>query len=159
AASAFAHDLEVEFLADSAFREDCTNVCRFAAGSGNPAYTKQLLEAVLKRTDHEPSRKLIAVRITAAASALDPAVRERVKEIEAGMFPPRTEAEVKALAELGDEVIDKLRFSAAMPVEQQIMCAATLVQVGTPKARTMLKTFAPTASSWKLIGQLSRALD
>src|SRR3989442_1703842 len=97
--------------------------------------------------------------MTAAASALDPAVRERVKRIEAGMFPPRTEAEVKALAELGDEVIDKLRFAAAMPVEQQIMSAATLVQIGTPKARATLRAFAPTASDRTLIEQLSRALN
>lgn len=159
AASVFVSDMNVAFLADNAPREDCSNVCRFAAAGDSPAYTKDLILELLERKDHAPARKLIAVRMNAVASALDPAVRDKVKKIEARMFPPKTESACKALADLGNEVLDKLRYSSGLSVKAQVLCAMTLARIATPEARDALKAYAPHAQSMELIEQISRLLS
>ena len=159
AASIFVSDLNVEFLADNAPREDCANVCRFAAAFGSPAYTRQLIDALLKRKDRATARKLVAVRMSTAASSLEPAARAKVKKIEGRMFPPKSESACKALAELGNEVLDKLRYSPTMNLKSQLMCANTLSRIATPEARDALEVYAVDANDFRLVEQLCRILN
>lgn len=159
AASVFVSDMNIEFLADNAPREDCANVCRFAAACHSPAYTKQLIEGILRRKDRAVARKLIAVRMNAAASSLEPAVRAIIKTIERGMFPPKSDAACKALAELGNEVLDKLRYSPSLPPKSQVLCANTLARIGTAEARDAVRSYVPKATNLELVEQLCRALN
>jgi hypothetical protein len=158
-ASVYSSQWNIEFLAANAPREDCANVCRFAAACASHEYTKQLIEAVLKKSDRPTARKLISVRMTAAASSLDPQTRAEVKKIEKVLFPPKSDATCKALAELGNEVLDKLRHSVDMSIKAQTMCVLTLTRIATPEARAAMIPYALNATDQNLIEQLCRGIS
>lgn len=159
AAIVFVNDMEFAFLAEHAPIADCANVCRFTSGVGNPTYSKQLIEAILGASGSEALRRLVAVRMTAAAPTLDPEVRARVKLMEGEMFPPKSAAEAQTLAELGDEVIERLRFDERLKSDERVFCVATLVQIGTEMARQALVQYASIAEAENLIDALAQGVN
>jgi len=155
----FVEEQDIQFLGDHAPEPGPSNVCRYTAGVKNRGYTEKLINRVLDGTDSIESRGVIALRMKIAAPTLDPEVQKRVKKQEGKLIPPRSVEAAKAIAELGDEVIDRLLFAPNMEVEQQILNATALSQMRSPKAAEALAGYAATAMEPTLIELLCRAVN
>jgi len=159
AAPCFVKDNESYFLAGHAVVDDCANICRYAAGVDNPFYTERLMREVLEKPDHPHARDLVAVRMRTAAPDPTPAIHAIAKDAEARLFPLRSTAAAKAIADLGDEIVPRLAFVPGMEVGQQIMNATALSQMRSKDAIAALAAYAPTAENLTLVELLCRAIN
>ncbi|MDX3454533.1 NACHT domain-containing protein [Streptomyces sp. ME02-8801-2C] len=110
------------------------DVFRFAVAQSRPSERAELLTRLLSRgeTDVGVSSRLtlLALSCLEFAFEIDPSVRQEVLERAARLLPPRTDAELEALARVGSSVLDLLPSPGTVTRREAATFAGLVRRVG-----------------------------
>jgi hypothetical protein len=126
-------------LARHAADDQWSDVIRMAVAQARPRERAELLELLTASSDKRVH--LLAMACLEHATELDPAVRRRVEEVAAKLLPPRTEAEVRELAQVGPLVLELLPGPAGLSDEEAEAVTATAARIGTEAAVPVLAQY------------------
>ncbi|MFF9900826.1 NACHT domain-containing protein [Streptomyces longispororuber] len=116
------------------------DVIRMAVAHARPQERARLLRHLLA-ADSSPRVSLLALACLEDATTLDPSVRQEVESRAAGLIPPRTAAEARALAEAGPLVLELLPGPEGLTDDEALGVVYTARLVGTEFAVPVLKRF------------------
>ncbi|GHE74723.1 ATP-binding protein [Streptomyces longispororuber] len=116
------------------------DVIRMAVAHARPHERARLLSNLLA-ADASPRVSLLALACLQDATTLDPSVRKQVESRAAGLIPPRTAAECRALAEAGPLVLELLPGPEDLTDDEALGVVYTARLVGTEFAMPVLKRF------------------
>ncbi|MEU2564148.1 NACHT domain-containing protein [Streptomyces longispororuber] len=133
------------------------DVIRMAVAHARPQERARLLRHLLA-ADSSPRVSLLALACLEDATTLDPSVRQEVESRAAGLIPPRTAAEARALAEAGPLVLELLPGPEGLSDDEALGVVHTARLVGTEFALPVLKRFREHADS-RVRVQLLQAWD
>ncbi|ANH89806.1 ATP-binding protein [Streptomyces sp. SAT1] len=126
-------------LAEHAADDQWSDVIRMAVAQARPRERAELLDLLTASSDKRVL--LLALACLEHATELDPAVRRRVEEVTATLLPPRTESDVKELAEAGPLVLELLPGPQGLSDEEAEAVTATAALIGTDAAVPVLARF------------------
>ena len=175
------------FVADGAYKLLATHaeddawqpVILFASALPTPGFASKLVRELLKGvrranrgTPAPPdssgatapiavkrNREFFVVRCRNAAFRLEPELVGRVNRLASGLFPPNTIADAEALANIGDAIVPHLDPKQHLTSRQKIACIRALRLVQGPKAKAMLKKFAPGRTKSVLIELMTASAE
>ncbi|QIB44354.1 NACHT domain-containing protein [Streptomyces aureoverticillatus] len=116
------------------------DVIRMSVAHARPTERNTLLRKLLS-ADTGPRVALLALACLDDATSLSPAVREEVEARAAGLIPPRTAAESRALAEAGPLVLELLPGPEGLSDDEALGVVYTASLVGNEFALPVLKRF------------------
>ncbi|WP_282792177.1 NACHT domain-containing protein [Streptomyces sp. CC224B] len=116
------------------------DVIRMAVAHARPQERARLLRHLLA-ADSSPRVSLLALACLEDATTLDPSVRQEVESRAAGLIPPRTAAEARALAEAGPLVLELLPGPEGLSDDEALGVVHTATLVGGPFALPVLKRY------------------
>ncbi|MDQ0798305.1 hypothetical protein [Streptomyces sp. B1I3] len=115
------------------------DVIRMAVAQGRPRERAELLNLLTASSDKRVH--LLAMACLEHATELDPVVRRRVQEAAATLLPPRGDAEVKELAQIGPLILELLPGPQALSDDEAEAVTATAALVGTDAAVPVLARY------------------
>ncbi|KUN17674.1 ATP-binding protein [Streptomyces corchorusii] len=143
-------------LAEHADDDQWSDVIRMAVAQARPRERAELLDLLTAYPDKRAH--LLAMACLEHATELDPTVRRRVEEMTAMLLPPRTETEVRELAEAGPLVLGLLPGPQGLSDEEAEAVTATAALIGTDAAVPVLARYRK-HSAWRVRVNLTRAWD
>ncbi len=179
AAGRFVADGACKLLASRAEDDAWQPVILFASALPTPGFASRLIRELLKAmrrgnkvtpslaevpravelTAAKRNREFFVVRCRNAAFRLEPELVVRVNRLASGLFPPNTIADAEALASLGDAIVPHLDPKQHLTSRQKIACIRALRLVQGPKAKAMLKKFAPAKSRSVLLELMTASAE
>ncbi|MEU7869316.1 NACHT domain-containing protein [Dactylosporangium sp. NPDC049140] len=139
---------DVGLLLEHAHLDSWRETVVMAAGHGNAVVRRELLAGLLDRAGSEPRHgralRLLAAACLGTVPALDPPeLLERVEREFRSLLPPRTVAEARSLAAVGDPLVRRLpRDSREMPQGRAAAAIRAAALVNGPGALDLLAAYA-----------------
>ncbi|WP_445282665.1 NACHT domain-containing protein [Streptomyces sp. DSM 118148] len=143
-------------LAEHAADDQWSDVIRMAVAQARPRERAELLDMLTASSDKRVH--LLAMACLEHATELDPAVRRRVEEVTAIVLPPRTDTDVKELAQASPLVLDLLPGPQGLSDEEADAVTATAALIGTDAAVPILARYRK-HSAQRVRVNLNRAWD
>ncbi|MCY0995485.1 NACHT domain-containing protein [Nannocystis sp. ILAH1] len=173
----FVHNTFKEYLAAEKFAQDndygvlskhCMDgawipVLIFAAAHPNARFASKLIEQILEDVEQDinvdslRARKLLAVRLRAASTELQPEMHKKVDRLVKDLFPPQAVSVAEEFAEIGNIAIPHLRYSDKWSANEAAASVRTLRLIGTPDARSTMLIGYPTDERIEVVSELLQA--
>ncbi|MFD1661483.1 NACHT domain-containing protein [Streptomyces caeni] len=133
-------------LTSNAADEQWSDVVRMAIAHARPQERAEILRALESRAARSSPAESARIRLLAFAglehaTELDPGVRAGVERAAAGLIPPRTTDEARALAEVGPLVLELLPGPEGLTDAEARAVVATASLIGTDAAVPLLARF------------------
>jgi len=140
---------EVDLLVERADRPAWHEVVVLAAGHANPRDRNELLDGLLERSrrdiDHRYQLQLLAVACLETSAEVPSRLQKELERCVRELVPPKTDADVAALASAGELAIAPLtEYRAANPHASDRVtatCIRTLARIGSERAQGALQQF------------------
>ncbi|MEU7682763.1 NACHT domain-containing protein [Streptomyces spectabilis] len=140
---------DIPLLVRNAHDDRWEDVLRMAVAHARPAERAGLLRRLIARGDrvakHRVRLHLLATACLEYATELDPVVREEVRGRTADLLPPRSDAEARALAEVGPVILDLLPGPEGLEDDEADAVVRTASFIGGDAALTVMKKFRTSA--------------
>jgi hypothetical protein len=103
---------DIGMLVEKAHRDSWRDIVVMAAGHANARVREELITRILDRADNEPSNRrtlrLLAAACLETVPALAPPLLDRIRRAIDALVPPRTIAEARSLASVGESLLPHL---------------------------------------------------
>ncbi|WP_052069522.1 serine protease [Streptacidiphilus albus] len=162
AAKAAVEEEDLGVLVGHAHDDQWADVLRMSVGHARPGERAKLLRALLRRAEADPAHgdrlRLLAATCLEHATELDPEVRLAVETSVARLVPPHSEEAAKALATVGEIVLDLLPGPGRLDEDTALAVVIAATTIAGERAIPLLARYADHPSA-KLRGRLAFVWD
>lgn len=168
AAERFVQDHDYGILSQHCFDSAWTPVLLFSVAHPNAKFATKLIDSVLQVAGAEEieaeceelarTRKLMALRLRASATELEPRMHEWVNRLAYDLFPPQTLDAAEVYAGIGNIAVSFLHYKKSLSPGESAACVRTLRLIGTTEARIVLLEYRED-SRLEVVSELLQALS